>query len=121
MPKRNIATGTGDKVSKIVSERTYRGNTKSRGKRRRGKERNGWSLPNTRSSSTTCTPAKHSTTTIIYTTGRKENTQSLATKTVKGLATAHNYNTGEEVKAALDYMATTRPQVKFPSGRQRMT
>ena len=26
---------------------------------------------------------------------------------------AHNYNTGEEVKVALDYMATTLPQVKL--------
>ena len=35
---RNIATRTGDKVSRTVSERTCRGNTRSRGKEKRGKE-----------------------------------------------------------------------------------
>ena len=59
----NIVTGMGDEVSTTVSERTYRGNTRSRGKRRWDKESNGRSLPCTGSSSTTCTLAKHSTTT----------------------------------------------------------
>ena len=37
-PTGNITTRTGDEVSRIVSERTCRGNTRSRGKRKRGKE-----------------------------------------------------------------------------------
>ena len=34
----NIVTRTGDEVSRTVSERTCRGNTRSRGKRKWGKE-----------------------------------------------------------------------------------
>ena len=49
------------------------------------------------------------------------NSQSSYNSSKKGLTMAHNYNTGEEVKIALDYVATTRLQVKLPSGRQRMT
>ena len=34
----NITTRTGDEMSRTVLERTCRGNTRSRGKRKRGKE-----------------------------------------------------------------------------------
>ena len=71
-PTRNIATGMGDEVSRTVSERTCRGNTRSRGKRKRGKE------------------SKSTTTAVniyIYATDRKGNSHSLATKAVKR---AHN-------------------------------
>ena len=53
-PTGNIATRTVDEVSRTVLERTYKGNTKSRGKGKRGKESNGRSLPSKGSSSTTC-------------------------------------------------------------------
>ena len=53
----------------------------------------------------------------IKATGRKESSHSLATKAVKrGSAGPPLQRRG---KTKLDYMATTRPQVKLPSGRQR--
>ena len=69
---------TGDKVSKTISERTYRGNTRSRGKRKQGKE----------SKSTT-------TASNINATGRKESSHSLTTNVVKRAQQAHHYNAGE--------------------------
>ena len=45
-PTGNIVTRTGDEVSRTVSERTYRGNMRSKGKEKRGKE-------------SKSTPAKH--------------------------------------------------------------
>ena len=83
-------------MSRTASERTCRGKHHSIGERgggaRKGTDRVSlvWGAR-----PQPVTPAKYSTTTtnIKYTTGRKENTHSLATKAVKGLTTAHNYNT----------------------------
>ena len=50
----NIVTRMGDKVSRIVLERTCRGNTTEQGKEEAGQETNGLSLPYMGSSTTTC-------------------------------------------------------------------
>ena len=50
-------------------------------------------------------------------TGRKESSHSLATKAVKRDSAGPPLQ--RRGKTKLDYMATTRPQVKLPSGRQR--
>ena len=75
---RNITIRTGDEVSRIVSERTCRGNTRSRGKRKWGKE-----------SKSTSTASKY----IYY--WQKESSHSLTTDAVKRAQQAHHYNTGE--------------------------
>ena len=61
----NITTEMGDEVSRTVLERTYKGNTKSRGKGKRGKESNGRSLLSKGSSSTTCSTCEAHTTTAM--------------------------------------------------------
>ena len=80
----NIATGMGDAVSRTVSERTCRGNTRSRGKRKRGKE-------------------SKSTTTISKNKATRRKGNSLATNAVRRARQAHNYNAGvkRESKARL--------------------
>ena len=85
-------------MSRTVSERTCRGNTRSKGKEKRGKE-------------SKSTPAKHThpQQPNINATSRKGNTHSLAINAIRRAQPAHNYNTGSKEKTKLDYVATTRP------------
>ena len=73
----NIATRTGDEMSRTVSERTCRGNTRSRRKRKQDKE----SKPQLQQAN-------------INATGRKGSSHSLVTDAVKRAQQAHHYNTG---------------------------